>query len=199
MPTGYTAVIDDNPTVPFRHFALRCARAFGALVTMLPEKMEPSPYYRERLEKANAELAEALGLTLEAAEVLMLSERESVARRNAEHRQEHATTAAAYERMRVEVAAWKPPTKDHENMKQFMLEQLHVGGPGSEPYQVDEGIVSAQEWLAKRIAYCAKEVERAAEGLAEEEERCRVRTAWIQALVASLPGEESTRAATEGK
>jgi hypothetical protein len=47
MPTGYTAPIADGMT--FEQFALGCARAFGALVTMrdepsdapIPERLEP--------------------------------------------------------------------------------------------------------------------------------------------------------------
>lgn len=198
MPTGYTSAIDENPGIPFRSFALRCARAFGALVTMrddpldapLPEKFEPAPYYRDRLTKANADLSEALGMTVAEARVLMESEAEARAKRNAKRREEHAATAAAYMRMRGEVLAWKPPTSEHEGIKKFMLEQLSTGDPGS-LYQEDEGASNAAEWLARRIASCSREVERAAKAMAEEEQRCRTRTDWLQALVASLPEAKS--------
>ena len=65
MPTGYTAIIDDNPKVSFSDFVLRCARGMGACITMreepndtpIPERFEPSDYYRDRVERLRGTLA----------------------------------------------------------------------------------------------------------------------------------------------
>lgn len=70
MATGYTCDVSDGKITTLRDFALRCARAFGALITMrdepfdapIPEKFEPHTDYhdkaireaREQLEKLSA-------------------------------------------------------------------------------------------------------------------------------------------------
>ena len=64
MPTGYTDAIKDGIT--FQQFAMNCARAFGACVTMrddpsdkpIPERFEPSAWHKERLGDAYAALSE---------------------------------------------------------------------------------------------------------------------------------------------
>jgi hypothetical protein len=74
MPTGYTAPIADGMT--FEQYALGCARAFGALVTMrdepsdapIPEKLEPDTYYQRSLEASQLELDRVMSLT--AAEIV---------------------------------------------------------------------------------------------------------------------------------
>lgn len=52
----------DNENFTFPEFAMRCARNFGALIMMrdepldapIPEKFEPSGYYKKEYEKAKA-------------------------------------------------------------------------------------------------------------------------------------------------
>jgi len=65
MPTGYTYPVVEGKITEFSDFALSCARAFGALITMrddphdtpIPETFEPSDYNAKKL-------AEAPGLAL---------------------------------------------------------------------------------------------------------------------------------------
>lgn len=65
MPTGYTAVLQNNPDYPFKKFILDCARAFGACVTLreeggggeaIPNKFEERSYYDELLSDKKNEL-----------------------------------------------------------------------------------------------------------------------------------------------
>ena len=65
MPTGYTARVKDGTVTEFKDFAMGCARAMGACISMreaahdaeIPEQFEPSPYHTEQLAKAKADLA----------------------------------------------------------------------------------------------------------------------------------------------
>jgi hypothetical protein len=59
MPTGYTADIKNG--ISFKTFAMNCARAFGACVTLrdepgggdkIPEAFEASTYHAQQVEKA---------------------------------------------------------------------------------------------------------------------------------------------------
>lgn len=66
MPTGYTQDLADGKDVTFEQFAMKCARAFGALIEMrdepmdaeIPKKFTTPPYYSERLERARARVTE---------------------------------------------------------------------------------------------------------------------------------------------
>ena len=40
MPTGYTAIIEDDPNCTFEQYLMRCARAFGATVTMRDDPLD---------------------------------------------------------------------------------------------------------------------------------------------------------------
>lgn len=61
MPTGYTAAVCDGKITEFPAFALQCARAFGALITMrddamnapIPEEIKPdTSYYDKNISEA---------------------------------------------------------------------------------------------------------------------------------------------------
>ena len=64
MPTGYTAVIQDNLDISMKDFALVCARAFGACVMMrdepfdtpIPEEFVPDTYHTDKLKQFTDEL-----------------------------------------------------------------------------------------------------------------------------------------------
>jgi hypothetical protein len=70
VPTGYTATLNHGEQT-FPDFALHCARAFGALVSLrdessdtpIPEVIEPSPYELEYLEKTRVKLFELTELS----------------------------------------------------------------------------------------------------------------------------------------
>ena len=76
MPTGYTLDLYDGKDITFEEFALRCARAFGALISMrdepidapIPERFEPSDYHLKELEKAKKRLKEVKKWNEETAE-----------------------------------------------------------------------------------------------------------------------------------
>lgn len=132
MPTGYTADLNDGKQVTFQEFTMKCARAFGPLIKMLddpldapiPDEFRPSDYHQRATEAAKKHLAEVEGWSNKRAE------REAVKAFNAEFRsaQKYAKkkveTGRAYTRMLKKVGGWAPPTKDHEGLKKFMIDQL---------------------------------------------------------------------------
>ena len=73
MPTGYTAEVQKG--ISFDKYALNCARAFGALVSMrdepsdkeIPEKLEPSDYHFKAKATAENNLSTLNSLSNEAA------------------------------------------------------------------------------------------------------------------------------------
>lgn len=201
MPTGYTAPIEEDPDYQFEQYVWRCARAFGALVLMrddpmgasVPERFEPSPFYRDKLKEATARLSELLGTTLEQAAVLSAAEHESECAWRRKERERTMERIARYSAMRESVKAWQPPSKDHVELKLFMLQQLSVGAkflnPDSE-YLRDPEQQTPEAWLADAIAGARRNVERYAEEAAKEDARTEERNNWVRLLRESVPQPE---------
>lgn len=202
MPTGYTCIVEDKPDVTLNEFAWRCARAFGALVFMRDSGLDAkiplvSPplaaeYHRDALTEAEAEYARLMGLTPD--EVVAESEAEFM-RQNEQHARSVAQAKAAgegYRRMYDLVLGWQPPTADHAELRQFMLQQLELDlGPRyvSRPPTP----LAPEDWLVQSLATASDNIDYHRERLRDEEARASRRTAWLAALNASLPIPESMR------
>lgn len=194
MPTGYTATLYDGEQ-DFETFAMECARAFGALVTLrdepnalIPDKFEPSDYNRQQAEIAEGMIADIEAWTPEQADEKareMHKAQMTVWRRDEDERNERK---ARYEAMLVQVEAWEPPTPEHVEMKKFMADQLRQSIDfdcrGYDQLKPERHTGSI--YKEKRLAEERRRLERAREAMREEEERARKRTEWVRALRRSL-------------
>lgn len=200
MPTGYTSQIAEGQK--FRDFVLGCARAFGACITLrddplgtpIPEEFKPFKYYEERVENAKAELARVSAMSSEDFARALNDEAARARANNAVRREQHDTTLARLEAMRLAVVRWKPPTDEHEHLKTFMLEQIAQTiqfDCGGGPYQEPEWNMTVLEYENHRRMAAILGLEGAKKDLEEEQELCRKRTAWVKALRESLAKEES--------
>lgn len=194
MPTGYTAKIADGMT--FEQYALGCARAFGALVTMrdepastpIPERLEPDTYYQKALEASQMELDRVMSLT--AAEIVIeaekcyLSAHESWAKR----RTDRAALREKYEAILRRVRAYVAPTPDHVGYKEFMEKQLvdSIAWDCSDSHDDEPQRVAPAKWIADRLEDLRDEVARRETSAREEVERTHKRNEWIKALRDSL-------------
>lgn len=200
MPTGYTCIIESNPNVTLRDYALRCARAFGACVTQRDESLDQAPrprevsdHYATEIAQARARLLELNSISPAAARALWEADCESRRKRNAEYAAEHARKGAAYASMRAQVEAWVPPTVEHEGLRSFMLDQIDMCyRPGEEPFTLSlssspEAYIEGERVRAERgLVYYAEEQ-------AKEIDRVKAANAWLEELAASLPRESSAR------
>jgi len=192
MPTGYTEIIERKPDLTFREFALRCARAFGALIMMrddsmdaeIPEKFEPSTYHRDQLEEAKKRLTETERMTLDEARKMELESHQSTQRSNKKYMKEYVEKNALYQRMLDKVNSWKPPSNDHVRMKEFMVEQIDTSM--GKAYQVKECRYSPKEWRDREIADAKHDVEYHEKEWKEELDRTKVRNKWLSDLKSSL-------------
>lgn len=195
MPTGYTAGVQDGTITTFPEFAMQCARAFGALVTMrddpldaeIPESFEPQArYYDERIAQAHADLERLYAMTdgdkVHAAAAAWNKHVAGIEEWNARCQQERAR----YEHMLAQARAWQPPTSNHVELKEFMIQQLEQSIDfDCRERSLGERPRPAMWWLdqvkkAKRdIAYYTEEREK-------EIQRARERTAWVRHLRSSL-------------
>lgn len=197
MPTGLTW--DLKPDSTLNEFAWRCARQFGALVTMrdepdnapIPLKFEPGWYYTQSLKEAEERLRELEKMSVGQA----AREAEKEYRMDQASAEEMLASAARqraiYESMLEKVRAWQPPTPGHEGLKKLMVRELEesIDFDGSTKYA--ESLKAKPEkdgrmWLLDAVARARSAVESAKESVAGEAERAAERTAWVQALAKSV-------------
>lgn len=137
MPTAYTAILGETEDMKLKDFAMLCARNFGALAAMrdeplsvpIPEKFEIPPYYKENLDRAQKKHADFMAMTESGrAEYLERTYNEIIE----EYRKEQEESSKQkdilrqrYNAMLLKVVNWTPPTPEHENLREFMIEQIH--------------------------------------------------------------------------
>lgn len=194
MPTGYTAEIYEGKKVSFERFAMKCARAFGACVTMrdddmdaeIPNKFKASDYHDKELARAKKRLDDALTITPKQAAGRAVAQYDKLFKAHQEDVAEKLALKERYESLLVQVRSWVPPTNKHREFRKFMADQLEQSiefdcSPNDPPK-----VKTPEEWRADEIERAKWNVNyHAKEGQAE---RIRVaeRNAWIRALRDSL-------------
>lgn len=207
MATGYTAkLMEEGET--FQEYALRCARAFGALIHMrddpldapIPEHVAPSDWSKKKLAAAKTELErlENMGGN----ERIAFGEQahaEDIVRRRASLDRDRAENARLM-LMREQVEAWTPPSPEHLTYKKFMLDQITLS---LHDLEFGEKYLSAAEekapvsYYAAAVAGAERDIEYHAAEQVKEVERAESRSLWIQQLRASLSGGQDIKTASE--
>lgn len=203
MPTGYTAELYENEKQSFEDFVLSCARAMCACVMQrddpasdLPKLQKPSDFYAKELEEANVRLRSLKGLTREGAEIKASQERTEKLREREANDYHALQVLKRYQTMLTKVKQWIPPSKDHEGLKDFMVQQLeesmrfdcHTGD-----YPKIPEVVSGEQWRQAQIEDTLKDIARLTKHHLDEIKRTEHRNNWIAQLYKSLgvPIEES--------
>lgn len=194
MPTGYTYCVEEGAT--FEQFVWRCARGMGALITLrddsmdapTPERLKPqTEYHEKRIAECRARLRFLDSLSAEGAEQAGRQEREDYVKAMAASSERTKEKQALYRAMRAKVADWKPPTKDHEGLKEFMLDQLDMSIDTSEWKPDLPPVLSGPAWRDREMANAQKEIAYQEEKIAEELRRTAERNEWLAALRESVP------------
>lgn len=196
MPTGYTAGVRNGSVTSFRDYALLCARAFGACVTLRDEPLsteipefQPNEFYKNKLVEAERELADWERMTDEdrACEWERYAERQRVAKQ--ERMIRYAEERARYTAMLEKVREFRPPTPDHEEYVKFLREQLEesIRWDCPDDYQCEYYQVEPyMEWVTNHYESLRHNVNFYAEEWFKEQERVRDRNKWVQDLKKAL-------------
>jgi hypothetical protein len=196
MPTGYTADIEKGIT--FQQFVLGCAKAFGACVTMrddpinkpIPDEFKPSDYHKEELNKAKRKLLRLQGLSPDKAIAEANAEYSKRKSENARGLNKDRELLAKYQTMLKQVRAWQPPSSDHIEFKNFMIQQIETSikyDCNTECYtQYAPKHLSGKEWLTAKIADAQKDIDYHTKEYKEEIERTNGRNLWVKQLRNSL-------------
>lgn len=201
MPTGYTAGILDGTTKDFNEFAKLCSRAFMVHLRDEPmngeyKKREPSDYHSKAIKKAEDELKQVEQLT---DEEVILQEKSRLIESKKYHIKSNGKDEAnkiKLEQFLAKAMNYKPPTKEHKGIADFMQEQLKstIDFGCNRTYHINElktidskienvnadNIRSETKIKAtKDIAYHTKEHE-------EELRRCKEHNKWYEDFINSL-------------
>jgi len=151
MPTGYTSAICDGKITELQDYAISCARAFGACVTMrdssanesIPERFEPSDYHLEKIDEAKSELKKFEAMSdWEGREYGIKKIKERI-EDSKEYLEKNREENSRYQSMLEKVRAWECP-QSHNEFKKFMVEQLEIS-------------MNNLEWSEERIEKAKKE------------------------------------------
>ncbi len=199
MPTAYTQKVQDGTITEFSDFALDCARAFGALVALrdepgaeIPDRFEPSDHHFRQAEVAKAELSRLQGLSKHDAEKEMTREIQKWRDRRTQTAHDLDMYRKRYGDMLDRVHRWTPPTKDHEELKKFMIEQLSESIKfDCREYIPPRPISQCDKWLSDKIEQAERSRDYHEREYLKGVERAAERTRWLKALRESLTTEEA--------
>jgi hypothetical protein len=203
MPTGYTAGIIDGTTETFQDFAKQCMRAFGATIHMRDESMNkeyvprtPSDYHIKALKTANEKLNQAEKLT--DSEIIASRKKQIKESRtyHTERIKEIKKARVKLDEFLIKARDFKPPTKDHEGIAKFMIEQIvtTIDHDGDTKYHDDElskidsqlENINAADIRKDMIADANWDIEYHTKEHNAELKRCEDSNKWVTELLAAL-------------
>ena len=196
MPTGYTADIKDG--ISFSEFAMNCARAFGACITLrdeqaggdkIPDRFEPSDYHLKALISAKDRLSDLESITMEEAKTRCESEYKQAESSRITRLSENKAQLSAYQAMLQQVNAWQPPSDEHCGLRDFMREQIEQSikfDDSTDYLSKPTEIKTAEEWLEDKKHEALKNIKYHREEYAKEVERTAKRNEWVESLRNSL-------------
>jgi hypothetical protein len=192
MTTGYTRYIEDGTITSFKDFTMLCARAFGALIDMrddgldapLPMQIKPRTYHSEQLTIEQEKLASMYGLSDEQWQSLYAAESKEFETTNASEIARNEEISGLYSAILNGVYQWKPPSKDHMDLKKFMIEQIVSSTEMLSPYIAT--LPSLWEWKANKISEVKRRIHYHTKEVAKERARAESGNKWLQDLRQSL-------------
>lgn len=199
MPTGYTYPVADGTVTDFSKFALNCSRAFGVLMHMrdepadapIPDKIEPTSYYKEQLDALTARRKEILDYTEDQITEQINQEYEASLEYRKKDLEETDAKRLRYMDMLAKVEAWMPPTDDHEPLKAFMIEQLRSSVEwdcGTTQYTIPNKDKKPEVWRTEKLSELDREITYYTQQYDQDLENTAAKNKWLKELRDSLNG-----------
>lgn len=197
MPTGYTADIYNGEPVTGKQFIITCARNFAAFIHLRDERMDaeltlPSApdnsFYEKGLEEARHQLKMAEALTIEEAEKMAEESYNSSLAHMKKVIEDKKVILARYHKVLREVEAWTPPTEEHQNLKDFAINQIMISIGSDCNMEYWEGQLKTlkktpgKEYREERIKYMEREVEYYERTMQDRLDSYQNKVKWIEEL-----------------
>ncbi len=195
MPTGYTAELMEKG-VTFERFIMKCARAFGVCITMRDEPFDapieefaPSDYHKKAQAEAQKKHEELLGMNegeKKAYGEKLKAEKIDRLKLSLQIDTEENTRL---QDMLEKVKSWVPPTNEHGELKEFMIQQITISRHDLS-YQEKELLKEANkeplEYYGIELGESLRSIEYHSKEYAEEVSRVNGRNQWVKQLRDSI-------------
>lgn len=207
MPTGYTYFIENGDISTGAEFLKKCIRNFGCCIDQREDPLssplitdiKPTPYYKEQYESSLKKFEEYRKKTIDEISEIMHNEKQNELISKRSYLSHQELLREKYLKVRKEVEQWIPPTKDHEGIKQFALEQIDISIPTESDLndlrarikELEEsvstnGAEDSITYLFEILNSYSKDIEYYKQKMDEEEERCSKRSKFIKDFLSSL-------------
>lgn len=179
MPTGYTAMIEEDGNTNAREFVAQCMRAFMPFIHQREESMSSPPrlpdeswsgeseYRRKSVAEAKARLADVQGWTQAKARVEHEKYVEEAFRINDEATKEYDRARGLYGAVLNKLGQWEPH-EEAAGLKKFCIDQIEMCMPKS-LYLME--IANFDTWLQEEQKSAQNSLDFYEQQAAEERER----------------------------
>ena len=196
MPTGYTHDIEKDDFT-FEEFALSCAKAFGACISMrdlpintpIPDEFKAEPYYQDKILETQKQIEKHLNLTLEDWVELCNKDFEQKESHRIKSLNKNTKLLDNYKNMLGKVKDWNPPSSEHIGLKEFMTKQIEESidfDCSIEYYSKPTVKVSVDIFKSETMTKLYKDLGYYTKNNEEEIKRVSQRNLWIKQLRDSL-------------
>jgi len=198
MSTGYTN--DIKKGISFEEFAITCARAFGACVSLkdnsldtpIPKKFEPSKYHLKQIEEIKKQIIILNKMNIKIANKKANDEYLKEIKRCDDMVIDNTNLLQKYQEMLKKVIAWKPPTKNHFELKEFMKKQIDdsidfdcdISYYENKKNKINK--LNGEQWKEEQLKLLNSNLKYHTEEYKKEVERAKNNTKWIVQLRKSL-------------
>jgi len=164
MPTGYTAMIEDDDCTDAREYVKKCSRAFGLFIHQRDDSLSADPtypevedsYYVSALDRARVKLAtvnawdeeDILDAHAEYLSDAEASNARSVAKAN--------RINGNYEKILADLAKWEPLDETSQNIKKFAIDQINMCYP--DKAYIIHPETDVDKWYKAQIDYAMDNV-----------------------------------------
>lgn len=151
-----------------------------------PTHIEPDMYSHDRLVKARAQRDAILAMSEEELLAKMQNEFQEANESYDQYEKQNKENLVRYETMKSMVDAWSPPSREHDSLKRFMLEQLDTGKPYIY-HRARAKEESVRDYQAKLIADYSKTILDCEREYAKELVWVAEANKWIARLIEDVP------------
>jgi hypothetical protein len=200
MVTGYTADVVDGKIKTLGQFAKQCMKAFVPQMRDLPidagfVPAVPDEYYDEKVQELEQDLAELQQTTEEE----LWAQRQASLKADLKcymwNRRQVVLENRRIRKMLVLAKDFVPPTKDHNGIKLFMIEQLETTLQSHYPDKWDSYIDALKKQInekmpknykAKLIKAKEKELRKAYDERTSEIKKCELMNEWCETFLSAV-------------
>lgn len=195
MPSAVTAALYDGTPETLASFARKAAHLFFHDLTLsepLPQDAEGGSYYARHIANIEEEIRDVEAWTVAVAARKIKSIRREALASIEQCRSGNNAVLARCAEMRQRVEAWTPPTPDHEDLKQVMLEQLtaleesHGHDYDEDEREMRKFAPDPSEYKQTHLAELRNSLRNARQNYEESRQRAEKSNSWVRILETDL-------------